>query len=210
MMSTVLIIDTIQPQYQLYIYKGKDLLASICGDNKAKTSQDITQKIKDLLLIANLDRQSLNSVGVITCPVSVTGAQIGRATAEAISLALKIPFLEVNLLETIKSSIPTEHLGNSLLLIKISDKNYAWARISEKKLQTDWEQGNLAILTEHLKKQTDIINIYVSNQVSATIFLNDDFKSFKILQYASDNATTRIHNNWLVLSNQYLKQLETD
>ena len=102
----LLTIQTASPAGSVAISEGDVLLAEINLDVRKTPTEWLLQSIEDLLARVDLDKGSLDAVGVVRGPGSFTGLRVGLATAKGLSLATGCPLLGVSSLQCLAMQLP--------------------------------------------------------------------------------------------------------
>lgn len=89
--STILYMDTSEPEAIVRIYDGEKALAEEKWLAHRELSATLSQKYSDILANVRLKGSDLTGVVVFVGPGSFTGLRIGIAFANALAYALKIP-----------------------------------------------------------------------------------------------------------------------
>jgi len=125
-----LAIDTASNRGGLALLEGDSVLAELRWDVGTNYSQELLEKLDQLLVDTGITRADLASVAVNVGPGGYGGLRTGIATAQGIAVALDIPLAGVGRLEL--DALP--HLDGGTPVVTVHDAgrgNIAWAAYAE-------------------------------------------------------------------------------
>ncbi|VBB05823.1 trna threonylcarbamoyl adenosine modification protein yeaz [Lucifera butyrica] len=102
----ILAIDTATLVSSVAVCTKETLLAELTIQTQKTHSETLMPHIRDVLLLAGVDKQDLQAIAVSIGPGSFTGLRIGLATAKAMAYALNIPICGVSTMEALAYACP--------------------------------------------------------------------------------------------------------
>jgi tRNA threonylcarbamoyladenosine biosynthesis protein TsaB len=88
-----LLINTSQPQAEIYLYKGEGKLAEDKWQAHRKLAETIHQRVDKLLSSKELNIKDISGIGIFKGPGSFTGLRIGHSVANALAYGLGVPIV---------------------------------------------------------------------------------------------------------------------
>lgn len=191
----ILAVETALSKGSLAILKGERELDSLIGSGKSLRSEDLLQKIKNILERNDLQIRDISLIAVSTGPGSFTGIRVGLATAQALSFAVNCPVIGVSVLEALAFGF---HHGYGIISVTPSVRNLLfWQEFEPDEFLKDGGAGakkkvftgTLEDLIENLNKNSHKTIIAVSHELKEiSVFLDKQLKTRKDLFVASDNV----------------------
>ena len=133
-MSPILLtIQTASPAGSVALSHGEHLLAELNLDSRKTPTEWLLTAIDDLLVKAELSKDSLDAVAVVRGPGAFTGLRVGLATAKGLALALGCPLIGISSLRCLAMQLP--HASMPVCVMMDARKQEVYA------CQYQWESG---------------------------------------------------------------------
>ena len=118
----LLAVDTTTDKIVVVVYRDGKIFSRVDDAQGRKHNGRVLRIIDELLDESGLEITDLNYLGVVVGPGSFTGIRIGVATINALSVATKIPIVEITALETYDDGT------NKIVVLDCKHGNYYAAR----------------------------------------------------------------------------------
>lgn len=210
--KTLLGIEATGKSISIGLYKKDTPMGEFFFNHRIQLSCILLQSIEDLLKKCDVSKHELDAVCVSLGPGSFTSLRISVATAQALSLGLKIPIFGTNSLQLIASSVPyyshivkviQEAYKREFYVASYSTKYGTPKEITPIQLQTpskffDSLQKEELILGSGIKKLISL-NLEPEKKEARVIFGQKNYpKSIPLLEYFIEKKSEKISTKPLI------------
>lgn len=162
MAPIILTIQTAAPAGSLALTDGERLLAEINLDIRKTPTEWLLRSVEDLLAKADIEKNSLDAIGVVRGPGSFTGLRVGLATAKGLALAIDCPLLSISSLHCLAMQLPFSSMPVCAMLDARKQEVYAASYL--------WQSGSPQLIGEERVVKPDAL---LSDIVGETLFVGN-------------------------------------